>query len=189
MTNLDRTEENSWQLRTASGTAEYTIRRVEPTDCEALQRLYSGPKVVWGTMQLPYPSVEIWRKRLAEPPEGVFGLVACVGDEVAGHLNIHTFPNNPRRRHMGQIGMAVRDDFQGQGVGTALLQAALELTDNWLNLLRMELQVYTDNEPGVRLYQKAGFVIEGTHAMFGYRDGQYVDVYTMARFKPEHNRA
>jgi putative acetyltransferase len=37
----------------------------------------------------------------------------------------------------------------------------------------------------VRLYTLAGFVIEGTLRQYVYRDGQYVDVYAMARFKPE----
>jgi putative acetyltransferase len=164
-----------------------TIRRVEPTDFEALQRVYSGSRVIWGTAQLPYPSVEMWRKRLAEPPEGMFGIVACIDDQVVGHLNIHTSPDRPRRRHAGQIGMVVRDDFQGQGVGTALLQAAIDLADNWLNLRRLELEVYTDNEPAVRLYARAGFAIEGTLRQYAFRDGQYVDVYTMARFRPEHS--
>jgi putative acetyltransferase len=74
-------------------------------------------------------------------------------------------------------------------VGTALLQAAIDLADNWLNLRRLELEVYTDNEPAVRLYARAGFVIEGTLRQYVFRDGQYVDVYTMARFRPEHNEA
>ncbi len=164
-----------------------TIRRVEPGDYEAVHRIFLAPRVIWGTMQLPYPSLEMWRKRLAEPPEGIFGIVACVGDEVVGHLNIHTFPNRPRRRHAAAIGMSVRDDFQGQGVGTALMQAALDVADNWLNLQRLELEVYTDNEPAVRLYTRAGFVIEGTLRQYAFRDGQYVDVYTMARFRPERN--
>ncbi|MEI2692947.1 MAG: GNAT family N-acetyltransferase [Anaerolineae bacterium] len=164
-----------------------TIRRVEPSDYEALHQVYSGPRVVWGTSQLPFPSIEMWRKRLAEPPEGIFGLVACIDDQVVGHLNVHTFPNRPRRRHVGTIGISVADDFQGQGVGTALMQAALDLADNWLNLRRLELEVYTDNEPAVRLYAWAGFVIEGTLRQYAFRDGQYVDVYTMARFRPESN--
>jgi putative acetyltransferase len=164
-----------------------TIRRVEPGDYEALQHIFSGPRVIWGTAQLPYPSVEMWRKRLAEPPEGIFGIVACIDGEVVGHLNIHTFPNRPRRQHAAAIGMTVRDDFQGQGVGTALLQAAIDLADNWLNLRRLELEVYTDNEPAVRLYTQAGFVIEGTLRQYAFRAGQYVDVYAMARFRPEHS--
>jgi putative acetyltransferase len=162
-----------------------SIRRVEPADYEAVQHIFAGSKVVWGTLQLPFPSVEIWRKRLAEPPEGMFGLVACVDDEVVGHLDLYTFPNRPRRHHVGQIGMAVRDDFQGQGIGTALMQAAVDMADNWLNLLRLELSVYTDNQPALRLYKKFNFVIEGRLVRYAYRDGQYVDVFTMARFKPD----
>jgi putative acetyltransferase len=160
------------------------IRRVEPTDYAAVHQIFSGPQVVWGTLQLPFPSIEAWRKRLAEPPEGLFGLVACIETDVVGHLNIHTAPNHPRRRHAGQIGMAVRDDVQGQGIGTALMQAAVDVADNWLNLRRLELEVYTDNAAAVRLYQKFGFGIEGTEKQFAYRAGQYVDVHRMARLKP-----
>lgn len=79
--------------------------------------------------------------------------------------------------------MAVRDDWQGKGVGSALMQAAVDMADKWLNLLRLELEVYTDNEPAVRLYKKFGFAIEGTLKCFAFRDGGYVDAYTMARVR------
>jgi putative acetyltransferase len=160
-----------------------SIRRTEPSDYEAMHKIFMGPKVVWGTLQLPFSSMETWRQRLAEPPEGMYGLVACIEQEIAGQLNIHMFPNRPRRRHAGQLGMAVRDDFQGQGVGTALMQAAVDVADNWLNLLRLELEVFTDNEPALRLYKNFGFTVEGTLTRYAYRAGQYVDVYAMARFK------
>ena len=71
--------------------------------------------------------------------------MACVEGKVVGHLGLETHPNRWRRRHVGYIGMAVRDDWQGRGVGTALMEAALDLADKWLNLKRIELQVYTDN--------------------------------------------
>jgi len=59
----------------------------------------------------------------------------------------------------------------------------MKSTFNWRNLTRLELEVFTDNEPAIQLYKKFGFTIEGTLARFAYRDGQYVDVYTMARFR------
>jgi putative acetyltransferase len=65
------------------------------------------------------------------------------------------------------------------------MQAAMEVADKWLNLLRLELEVYADNAPAVRLYQKSGFVIEGTLVRYAYRAGEYVDVYTMARLRQE----
>ncbi len=44
----------------------------------------SAPKVAAGTLQLPLQSAEAWRKRLAEPPEGLFLLVACAAVQVRG---------------------------------------------------------------------------------------------------------
>ncbi len=161
-----------------------TIRRAEPSDYEGLHKIFSGPKVIRGTLQLPYPSIDMWRKRLAENQENVFELVACVEGEIVGQVFLQIFPR-PRRKHVGQIGMSVRDEYQGQGVGTALMHAAVDMADHWLNILRLELEVYTDNEPAVRLYKKFGFEIEGTLKKYAYRDGEYVDVYAMARFRPE----
>ena len=160
-----------------------TIRRAEASDAEAMHKIFSGPKAIWGTLQLPYPSLDRWRKRLAEPAEGSFNLMACVDDEVVGELGLFTMPQNPRRRHVGQIGMAVRDDWQGKGVGSALMKAIIDLSDNWLNLSRLELEVFTDNPSAFALYKKFGFVTEGTFKNFAYRNGQYVDVYAMARLR------
>jgi L-phenylalanine/L-methionine N-acetyltransferase len=162
---------------------EIVIRHAEPDDYEALHRIFSGSRVIEGTLQLPLPSAEMWRKRLSERPESLYALVACVGGEVVGDVGLEIHPTPWRRRHAGQIGMAVRDDWQGKGVGTALMETALDLADNWLNLTRIELSVYTDNAAAVALYEKFGFEIEGTHRRYAFRNGEYVDAYSMARVR------
>ena len=90
------------------------------------------------------------------------------------------FPKSPRRRHAGHIGLAVHDKWHAKGVGTALMQALIDVADNWLNLSRIELTVFTDNRAALKLYKKLGFVIEGTHKKYAFRDGKYADVYGMA---------
>lgn len=162
---------------------DITIRHAEPDDYEAIHRIMTDPRVVAGTMQLPLQSAELWRKRLAEPAEGFHFLAACVDGEVIGNLGLHTYPAKWRRRHVGGIGMAVRDEWQGKGVGTELMRAVLDLADNWLNLTRMELAVYTDNEAAIALYEKFGFETEGTHRRYAFKDGKYADALSMARVR------
>src|SRR5262245_23926953 len=143
------------------------VRHAEPGDYEALHAILSCPRVYAGTLHLPFQSVEQVRKRIAEPPPGFYSLVACVEGEVVGNLGLHTV-DRPRRRHVGDMGMMVRDDWQGKGVGSALMAAMVDLADNWLNLARIELTVYTDNAPAVALYQKYGFAIEGTMRRYAF---------------------
>nr|WP_315426955.1 GNAT family N-acetyltransferase [uncultured Albidiferax sp.] len=160
-----------------------TIRHAEQDDYAAIAQIYAHPLAAAGTMQLPLQSREVWRQRLAGMGAHDRVLVAVVQGEVVGHLGIHPVLQ-PRRSHVAGIGMAVRDDRQGQGVGTALLKAAIDLADNWLNLLRLELTVYADNLAAQRLYQGQGFVLEGTHRGYALRQGRYVDALAMARLHP-----
>lgn len=59
----------------------------------------------------------------------------------------------------------------------------IDLADNWLNLYRLEMTVYTDNDKAIKLYQKFGFNIEGEAVNFAFRNGQFVNAYYMARIK------
>jgi len=162
---------------------EITIRHSTVDDIEAIKNIYGGPKVYAGTLQLPFPSVEKWKKRLAgELPDGFYSLVAEMDGQVVGQLGFEAM-NNPRRKHVGHIGMAVKDAVQGQGIGSKLLAAAIDLAENWLNISRIELSVYTDNESGIALYKKNGFRIEGESPCFAFRNGEYVSVYHMGRVK------
>ena len=74
-------------------------------------------------------------------------LVAVADGEVVGNLGLHPQPN-ARRAHVGHIGMAVRDDWHGKGVGKALLRNAIDLADNWLDLMRLELTVWARQHRG-----------------------------------------
>jgi L-phenylalanine/L-methionine N-acetyltransferase len=162
--------------------AGITIRRAEPADFEQVWRIYIEPQAYAGTLQLPFPAKELWRKRLAEFPESDFMLVACVGDEIAGNAGLHAV-RQQRRAHAMNLGLAVREEYAGRGVGSALLEAIVGIADGWLPVTRLELTVYADNAPAIALYRKFGFEIEGTHKAYALRDGRYVDAHCMARIR------
>jgi putative acetyltransferase len=77
----------------------------------------------------------------------------------------------------------VHDRYQGLGLGEALMKAAIDLADKWLNVRRIELTVFTDNQPALALYRKFGFATEGILRQYAFRDGEFVDAYTMARLR------
>lgn len=160
------------------------IRRAEADDYASVYEMFTSPAVYSDTMQLPFPSREYWRKRIGEAQDSVFTIVAVVGDRIVGMMSVETFPNRPRRRHVGRIGISVHVEFQGKGVGTALMAAAMDLADNWLNLMRLELEVYADNAAAIHLYERFGFVYEGTLRQHAFRDGKYIDSNMMGRLRP-----
>ena len=75
-----------------------TIRHSEARDIEAIRQIYAQPSVYASTLQLPWPSAELWMQRLGTRQEHFHSLVACEEDEVRGQVGIEVFAN-PRRRH------------------------------------------------------------------------------------------
>lgn len=156
------------------------VRAREPRDLDDLAAIFACPSVVAGTLWLPLRPLATVQARLEGADPDRHALVAELGGRVVGTIGLHAAAK-PRRRHVGDIGMAVHEDFQGRGVGSVLLAAALDLADNWLALRRIELQVFADNAAAIRLYQRFGFETEGIAREFAVRDGVYADALLMAR--------
>lgn len=158
----------------------FSIRKTEPSDAQGLHALYSQPNAYTATLQLPLPTLLMWQHRLNSTPENVHSFVAVNQEQIVGNLGLEVY-TNPRRKHAGMIGMAVHDDFVRRGIGSALLEAAIDYAENWLNLSRIELTVYVDNQPAISLYEKYRFVREGRAKDFAFRDGNFADAFFMAR--------
>lgn len=160
------------------------IRHSSDADIDQIRLLYAEPSNYAATLQLPYPSPAAWAKKFGATPEGVYSLVACIGDDVVGQLGL-CVESSPRRKHAAHIGMGVKSDARRSGVGSALIAAMIELAEQWLAVQRIELTVYTDNDAAIGLYKKFGFIVEGTLRHYAFRNGRLVDVHIMSRLKGE----
>ncbi|MFQ5436294.1 MAG: GNAT family N-acetyltransferase, partial [Anaerolineae bacterium] len=52
-----------------------------------------------------------------------------------------------RTTHAGSVGLLVHADHWGQGIGQRLMTAVLDIADNWLGLMRVELEVFVEERP------------------------------------------
>jgi putative acetyltransferase len=152
-------------------------------DAAGVAELVNLPGFRFGTMRLPFHSLDEVRGWLERPRDGDgngdIDLVAVLDGRIVGSGGLHRLRG--RRAHVGELGIGVHDDWTGRGIGTAILAALVEAADRWLGLRRLQLTVYVDNAPALALYRRFGFEIEGTHRAYAFRDGRHVDAHTMAR--------
>ena len=74
------------QTKIVVNTPAFIIRRARAADAEDFCQMMADPDVYSGLLQLPMPSVEMWRKRLADSEEGKDGQLHLVAERTRQHL-------------------------------------------------------------------------------------------------------
>jgi len=87
-------------------------------------------------------------------------MVARIGTKIVGAISV-TGGNKDRIKHVGMIEVFVDRNSRGQGVGRALMEAAMIWAENNPILRKLSLHVFEDNVRAVDLYKNLGFQIEG----------------------------
>lgn len=164
---------------------DVSIRLIRREDVSALYGFMRKPEILRGTLQLP--SLQLgWTGRWFSDPDAHFNLVAEVSDgpfqgQVVGMIGAHR--GSGRKSHVAGLGLLVDPEFHGRGVGTRLMGAVLDMAERHWGVQRIELEVYPDNEPALRLYSKFGFQVEGRKSHVAVREGSYVDSLVMSRLR------
>ena len=71
------------------------------------------------------------------------------------------------------------------GYGSETTKLMIDYAFRTLNLNRIQLHVYTENTPALKVYKKCGFIIEGTLRQAMYRAGNYYDFYVMGLIRKD----
>jgi putative acetyltransferase len=155
-----------------------SIRHFEQSDIKDLAEIYSYASVTENTSQVPFLSTCDVGKFFQNPTDYI--LVAELDEKVIGHVSL-ILSNKPREKHSASLAIAVHPDSHGKGIGRKLVAEAINQADNWLNILRLELEVYPDNEVALSLYKKFGFEVEGEKKCCNFKAGKFVDLLILAR--------
>ena len=88
-----------------------------------------------------------------------------------------------------EFGIAIYDpNYWNRGIGTEVTQLMLKYAFEYLNLNRVWLQVFENNQRAIRVYEKCGFIQEGRMRQARYLKGQYLDVIIMGILADEYWR-
>ncbi len=101
------------------------------------------------------------------------------GDEIIGNIAIRSVGKGRKTNHLCTVGIAVRRDYHGEGLGTILMDNAISFAKN-AGYKCMELGVLADNIKAQGLYKKMGFVEYGRlPGAFCLDDGECIDEISM----------
>jgi RimJ/RimL family protein N-acetyltransferase len=106
-------------------------------------------------------------------------LVAEAMGAIVGVLDFHG-GKHEQRAHTGELGVSVARSWRRQGVGSTLI-GELERWAKPRGIKRIELHVFSNNSPAIRLYEKLGFALEGRRVGAVEVDGSYIDVIQMGK--------
>ncbi|MDQ3192818.1 MAG: GNAT family N-acetyltransferase [Bacteroidota bacterium] len=107
-------------------------------------------------------------------------LIAIYNEQIVGNIDL-SGSQRKALKHTAVIGMGMLKEWRNTGLGTALLNCSINWAKQNPLLELLWLQVYANNQAGISLYKKAGFMENGIQKNF-FKNQQniYFDNITMS---------
>ncbi len=126
---------------------------------------------------------EFVRRAAKRDEQIVFGIVIRRTDRLIGTTGFHAIRWKDRSVGFGiEIGVK---SLWGRGHGTEATRLMVEYAFQTLNMNRVWLKVYEDNDGARRAYERVGFRKEGVLREEAWREGRYWDSVLMSLLRDE----
>jgi len=169
----------------------YRLRELECRDLEEINKWRNDHELI-SYLAAPYRYVNLavdvkWfdnymcnrgtnvRCSIVDKDDRILGLVSLTGID---YLN-----------QSAEFHIMIGNEFnQNKGIGSFAVKEMLNHAFNNLNLHRVELTVLDDNKRAQHVYEKCGFIKEGTKRKAAYKNGDFVDMHFYSILKNEFKR-
>jgi RimJ/RimL family protein N-acetyltransferase len=156
-------------------TDEFVVRPARADDARAMAEIFAEVAQERDGIATE-PPVDIDERAGQFARSAASAAVAVAGDRIIGMIHVEV-----SRHGFGEFGMLVVRDWRGRGVGSALVQAAIDWARGQ-GLHKLGLEVFAHNAAGIAMYRKCGFTEEGRRVKHYRRaNGELWDAIVMGR--------
>ena len=126
-------------------------------------------------------AVEKERERIIKQlEEGDLCLVAVAEARIIAEMGCSIDHSFSITCHTAVLGMSVERNYRNRGIGSKMTEEAIKWAQG-NRVVRLELEVYAENQPAIHLYEKNGFEVEGRKRKYAKQRGRYFDSLMMSR--------
>jgi RimJ/RimL family protein N-acetyltransferase len=112
-----------------------------------------------------------------------FSILTLAQGQLVGNCGLHQIDWSNRH---AIFGIFIGDkNYWGKGLGTDATRTLLRYGFEEAGLQRIELEVFSFNPRGIRVYEKCGFKLEGIRRQALFREGAWHDEHIMAILRDE----
>jgi RimJ/RimL family protein N-acetyltransferase len=133
-----------------------------------------------GENEFTVPIEGVKRKlAMSKDSENSIVLLALENDQIIARAELEGY-YPARIRHRAKFSISVKKEYWNQGIGTEMIKRIFEQAKN-LKIRIIELEVIADNERGINLYHKMGFVDIGIYKDYFFVNGIFKDAVVMQK--------
>jgi RimJ/RimL family protein N-acetyltransferase len=131
------------------------------------------------TKPITLDSTKEYLKNILEN-DGSFVLLCINEDSIIGSIDV-VRKKRLEECHVADIGMCIKKEYRNKGIGTKLLQEMIEICREEKKIKKIELDVFSNNVAGKKLYEKVGFEYEGRRKRSIIKDNKKIDLIMMGK--------
>lgn len=157
---------------------KFQIEPARPEDAEALLAYMKqiggeSDNLTFGAEGLPITAEQerVYLQSMLDSEDDT-QLIVRQGGAIIADASMQRFRR--RMSHRAEVGISVAKDYWGMGIGSALMEAIISFAKEH-GIRQLNLEVRSDNERAIRLYEKFGFQKLVTFPAFFRIDSRDVD--------------
>lgn len=130
---------------------------------------------------------EFIKKAEIEPVNGrsIHFAVVDENDEYLGTVSLKDYDDQSK---CAEYAISLRKKAQGRGIGKKATEDILKYAFETCGMSRVFLNVLAENQRAIKLYEKCGFVYEGTFRKHLFLNGRFVDLNWYGILREEYNK-